>query len=77
LKGECISIRTFADDGQWKLYREGELVAVYASRPSAERAAVIFAEELSRFGKNVELVFVQDDGSEIFSNIAAEAVLIP
>jgi hypothetical protein len=55
MTSSAVEIHTFPDDGQWKLYRDRELVAVYGSKAAAEAAAKEFATALQQSGKSVEL----------------------
>lgn len=55
MKFENIEIVVFSHEGNWKVYREGELVAVFPNQPSAEAAARGFTRELEGRGKSVDL----------------------
>ena len=52
---DIIEIVVFSHEGNWKVYREEELVAVYPNTLSAETAARGFTRELQGRGKPVNL----------------------
>jgi hypothetical protein len=60
-----IEFRTFADDGQWKVNRDNELVGVFATQESAEAAALGFAEEVSGNGGTAKVLLGQDGGTTL------------
>ena len=62
---KTIEFTTIADDGQWKVNRDNELVGVFATQDSAEAAAIGFAEEISKNGGTAKVMLTQADGSTL------------
>jgi len=54
LESEIVFV-IFLDDGVWKLYRDGELLAPYSEKQLAEEAAHRFAAEITKVGKTATI----------------------
>lgn len=71
---DIIEIVVFSHEDSWKVYREGELVAVFPSQPSAEIAARGFTRELEGRGRpvNLRILSPEDAGGFIAAFVEGE-----
>jgi len=57
-----VEFRIFPSDGQWKLNRDNEFVAVFSSEQLATEAADGYRDEIEKNGGEAEVV-LDSDGS--------------
>jgi hypothetical protein len=62
-----VEFKIFPSEGQWKINRDNEFVAVFSSQQSAAEAAVGYREEIEKNGGQANVLVVESDGSTITS----------
>lgn len=58
-----IEFKIFPSDGQWKINRDNEFVAVFSSEQLATEAADGYRSEIEKNGGAADVVVVDSDGS--------------